>query len=121
MRAFLEAEISTFNRHGIDRFAFYSVPSMQGANAAYARRFCAAFSDSTCIVGEDPRLLAGLQRDMDGFGFDHLHGAGRRLYTLWLGDRLLASDVRPWTSSRSSSSAFSKPATSCIVCFLKRA
>jgi hypothetical protein len=95
MRAFLEAEISAFHQHGVDRFAFYSVPSMQGANAAYARRFCAALSSATCIVGEDPRLLAGLQRDMDWFDFDHLHGEGRRLYTLWLGDRLLARDIVP--------------------------
>lgn len=95
MRAFLKAEISAFHQHGVDRFAFYSVPSMQGANAAYARRFCAALSSAACIVGEDPRLLAGLQRDMDWFDFDHLHGEGRRLYTLWLGDRLLARDIVP--------------------------
>jgi hypothetical protein len=95
MRAFLKAEISAFHQHGVDRFAFYSVPSMQGANAAYARRFCEGFSGSTCIVGEDPRLLAGLQRDMDWFDFDHLNGEGRRLYTLWLGDRLLARDIAP--------------------------
>ena len=95
MRAFLEAEMSTLRGHGVDRFAFYSVPSMQGANAAYARRFCAAMSNFTCIFGEDPQLLAGLQRDMDWYDFDHLHGEGRRLYTRWLGDRLLAQDILP--------------------------
>ena len=95
MRAFLQAEMSTLHRHGVDRFAFYSVPSMQGANAAYARRFCAAMANFACIVGEDPQLLAGLQRDMDWYDFDHLHGEGRRLYTQWLGDRLLAQDILP--------------------------
>jgi hypothetical protein len=95
MRAFLEAEMSSLRGHGIERFAFYSVPSMQGANAAYARRFCAAMPNVTCIVGEDPQLLAGLQRDMDWYDFDHLHGEGRRLYTRWLGDRLLAQDILP--------------------------
>jgi hypothetical protein len=41
MSAFLAEEIATLQRHGVERFAFYSVPSMQGANVAYARRFCA--------------------------------------------------------------------------------
>jgi hypothetical protein len=95
MRAFLEAEMSSLRGHGIERFAFYSVPSMQGANAAYARRFCAAMPNVTCIVGEDPQLLAGLQRDMDWYDFDHLHGEGRQLYTRWLGDRLVAQDILP--------------------------
>jgi hypothetical protein len=95
MRAFLKAEISILRRRGVERFAFYSVPTMQGANAAYAHRFCAAISNFTCIVGEDPQLLAGLQRDVDWYDFDHLHGEGRRLFTRWLGDRLLAQDVLP--------------------------
>jgi hypothetical protein len=95
MRALLAAEMSTLREHGIERFAFYSVPSMQGDNVAYARRFCMAMPDFTCIVGEDPQLLAGLQRDIDWYDFDHLHGEGRRLYTRWLGDRLLAQDVLP--------------------------
>jgi len=95
MRALLEAEMSTLRRRGVHRFAFYSVPSMQGANAAYARRFCAAMSDFICIVGEDPQLLAGLQQDMDWYDFDHLHGEGRRLYTRWLGERLSARDILP--------------------------
>jgi len=95
MRAFLEAEMSTLNRRSVNRFAFYSVPSMQGANAAYARRFCAAMANFICIVGEDPQLLAGLQRDMDWYDFDHLHGEGRQLYTRWLGARLLAQDILP--------------------------
>jgi hypothetical protein len=95
MRAFLEAEMSSLHRHGVDRFAFYSVPSMQGANIAYARRFCAAMSSFTCIVGEDPQLLAGLQQDVDWYDFDHLNGEGRRLYTRWLGDRLSAQDILP--------------------------
>ena len=95
MRAFLEAEISILRRYGVGRFAFYSVPSMQGANAAYARRFCAAMPDFACIVGEDPQLLAGLQLDIDWYDFDHLHGEGRRLYTRWLGGRLLADNILP--------------------------
>ena len=95
MRALLEAEMSILREHGIERFGFYSVPSMQGDNVAYARRFCAAMPNFICIVGEDPQLLAGLQRDMDWYDFDHLHGEGRRLYTRWLGDRLLAQDILP--------------------------
>lgn len=95
MRAFLAAEISLLRQHGVGRFAFYSVPTMQGANVAYARRFCAAMSEFACIVGEDPRLLAGLQRDLDWYDFDHLHGEGRRLYTRWLGRRLLADNILP--------------------------
>jgi hypothetical protein len=33
----LAEEIATLQRHSVERFAFYSVPSMQGANVAYAR------------------------------------------------------------------------------------
>jgi hypothetical protein len=94
-RTFLEAEISLLRRHGVGRFAFYSVPTMQGANAAYARRFCAAMPDFACIVGEDPQLLAGLQKDIDWYDFDHLHGEGRRLFTQWLAGHLLAADILP--------------------------
>ena len=95
LRTFLEAEISLLRRRGVGQFAFYSVPTMQGANAAYARRFCAAMPNFACIVGEDPQLLAGLQRDVDWYDFDHLHGEGRRLYTRWLGHRLLADNILP--------------------------
>jgi hypothetical protein len=95
MRTFLDAEMSILRRHGVDRFGFYSIPSMQGANAAYARRFCAAMSGFICIVGEDPHLLAGLQRDTDWYDFDHLHGDGRRLFTRWLGARLAANKALP--------------------------
>ena len=95
MSAFLEAEMSALQRRGVSRFAFYSVPTMQGANAAYARRFCDAMSKFVCIVGEDPQLLAGLEQDADWYDFDHLHGEGRRLYTRWLGERLLAQELLP--------------------------
>ena len=95
MAAFLEEEISTLQRHGVDRFAFYSVPSMQGANVAYARRFCAAMSKFTCIVGEDPQLLAGLRHGTDWYDFDHLQGDGRDLFTKWLGDRLVEQGLLP--------------------------
>jgi len=95
MAAFLEEEISTLQRHGVDRFAFYSVPSMQGANVAYARRFCAAMSKFTCIVGEDPQLLAGLRHGTDWYDFDHLQGDGRDLFTKWLGDRFVEQGLLP--------------------------
>ena len=95
MAAFLEEEISTLHRYGIDRFAFYSVPSMQGANVAYARRFCAAMSEFTCIVGEDPELLAGLRYGAHWYDFDHLQGEGRELFTKWLGDRFAEHGVLP--------------------------
>jgi hypothetical protein len=95
MRAFLKEEMATLRRYGVDRFAFYSVPSMQGANVAYARRFCAAMSDFPCVVGEDPQLLAGLRRGADWYDFDHLQGEGRALYTQWLGDHLVEQGVLP--------------------------
>jgi len=94
MSAFLAEELATFRRHGIERFAFYSVPSMQGANVAYARRFCTA-SEFVCIVGEDPQLLAGLRHGIDWYDFDHLQGAGRELFTRWLGDRLVEMGMWP--------------------------
>ena len=51
MSAFLAEEIAMLQRHSVERFAFYSVPSMQGANVAYARRFCAAITKFACIIG----------------------------------------------------------------------
>jgi hypothetical protein len=95
MRAFLEEEMSLLRGYDAKRIAFYSVPSMQGFDVAYARRFCEAMSSFTCIVGEDPELLAGLRRDADWYDFDHLHDGGRQLYTRWLGNRLLALDASP--------------------------
>jgi hypothetical protein len=95
MRAFLKEEISTLHRYGVDRFAFYSVASMQGTNVAYARRFCATMSDFPCIVGDGPQLLAGLRRGADWYDFDHLQGEGRALYTQWLGDHLVEQGVLP--------------------------
>lgn len=81
MSAFLAEEITTLRRHNVQRFAFYSVPSMQGANIAYARRFCAAMTKFACIVGEDPELLANLRHSADWYDFDHLQGAGRAVFT----------------------------------------
>ena len=95
MSAFLAEEIAMLQRHGVERFAFYSVPSMQGANVAYARRFCAAMTKFACIVGEDPILLADLRHGADWYDFDHLQGKGRELFTSWLGDRLVAMGVWP--------------------------
>jgi hypothetical protein len=95
MSAFLAEEIATLQHHGVERLAFYSVPSMQGVNVAYARRFCAAMSEFACIVGEDPELLAGLRHAADWYDFDHLQGAGREVFTRWLGDRLVEMGVWP--------------------------
>jgi hypothetical protein len=95
MGAFLAEEISTLQRRGVERFAFYSVPSMQGANVAYARRFCARMTRFACIVGEDPELLVQLRHGADWYDFDHLQGKGRELFTSWLGDRLVATGVWP--------------------------
>ena len=95
IRRFIDAEVSILRQYGVDRFAFYSVPSMQGANVAYACRFCAAMSGFPSSIGEDPQLLAGLRRDIDWSDFDHLHGDGRRLYSRWLGGRLLAANILP--------------------------
>ena len=95
MSALLTAEMTMLRRHGVERFAFYSVPSMQGANVAYARRFCAAMSKFPCVVGEDPNLLARLREGRDWRDFDHLQGTGRELFTRWLGDRLVESGVWP--------------------------
>jgi hypothetical protein len=95
MSAFLAEEIATLQRHGAERFAFYLVPSMQGANVAYARRFCAAITEFACIIGEDPKLLADLRHGADWYDFDHLQGAGREVFTRWLGDRLVETGVWP--------------------------
>ena len=95
MRAFLAEEIAILRRHGVERFGFYSVPSMQGANVAYARRFCAAITKFACIIGEGPNLLAELRHGADWYDFDHLQGAAREVFTRWLGDRLLGMGVWP--------------------------
>jgi hypothetical protein len=95
MSAFLAEEIAILQRHGVERFAFYSVPSMQGANVAYARRFCAAITRFACIIGEDPDLLAELRHGADWHDFDHLQGAAREVFTRWLGDRLVETGVWP--------------------------
>jgi len=95
MSAFLAEEIAILQRHGVERFAFYSVPSMQGANVAYARRFCAAITKFACIIGEDPDLLAELRHGADWHDFDHLQGAAREVFTRWLGDRLVETGVWP--------------------------
>ena len=95
MSAFLAEEIAILQRQGVERFAFYSVPSMQGANVAYARRFCAAMAKFACIVGEDPNLLADLRHGADWYDFDHLKGAAQEVFTRWLGDRLVEMGVWP--------------------------
>jgi hypothetical protein len=95
MSAFLAEEIAILRRHGVERFAFYSVPSMQGANVAYARRFCAVTTNFACIIGEDPILLAELRHGADWYDFDHLQGAAREVFTRWLGERLLGLGVWP--------------------------
>jgi hypothetical protein len=95
MSAFLAEEIAILQRHGVERFAFYSVPSMQGANVAYARRFCAAITRFACIIGEDPDLLAELRHGADWHDFDHLQGPAREVFTRWLGDRLVETGVWP--------------------------
>ena len=95
MRALLAEEMAVLRSHGVDRFAFYSVPSMQGANVVYARRFCAAMREFPCIVGEDPTLLAMLQRGDEWHDFDHLRGMGGKLFTRWLGDRLIKAGLWP--------------------------
>jgi hypothetical protein len=95
MSAFLAAEIATLQRHGAGRFAFYSVPSMQGANVAYARRFCAAITNFACIIGEDPELLADLRHGADWYDFDHLQGSAPKVFTRWLGDRLVEMGMWP--------------------------
>jgi hypothetical protein len=95
MRAFLAEEIAMLRGHSVKRFAFYSVPSMQGANVAYARRFCAAITKFACIIGEDPELLAGLRHGADWYDLDHLQGAARAVFTRWLGDRLVEMGVWP--------------------------
>jgi hypothetical protein len=68
---------------------------MQGANVAYARRFCAAITKFACIIGEDPNLLADLRHGADWHDFDHLQGAAREVFTRWLGDRLGEMGVWP--------------------------
>ena len=93
MSAFLASEIETLQRHSVERFAFYSVPSMQGANVAYARRFCAAITNVACIIGEDPELLADLRHGADWYDFDHLQGSAPEVFTRWLGDRLVEMGV----------------------------
>jgi hypothetical protein len=95
MSAFLAEEIAMLQRHSVERFAFYSVPSMQGANVAYARRFCTAITKFACIIGEDRELLAELRHGADWYDFDHLQGAGREVFTRWLGDRLVETGVWP--------------------------
>lgn len=95
MSALLEEEMSMLRRYGVERFVFYSVPSMQGADVAYARRFCAAMFEFACIIGEDPQLLAELGHGTDWYNFDHLQGEGRELFTKWLGDRLVEQGVLP--------------------------
>jgi hypothetical protein len=95
MSAFLAEEIAVLQRHSVERFAFYSVPSMQGANVAYARRFCAAITKFACIIGEDPNLLVDLGHGADWYDFDHLQGAAREVFTRWLGDRLVETGVWP--------------------------
>jgi hypothetical protein len=95
MNAFLTAEIATLQRHSVERFAFYSVPSMQGANIAYARRFCAAITNFACIIGEEPQLLADLRHGADWYDFDHLQGSAPEVFTRWLGDRLVKMGVWP--------------------------
>jgi hypothetical protein len=95
MSAFLAEEIALLQRHTVVRFAFYSVPSMQGANVAYARRFCAAITKFACIIGEDPNLLAELRHGADWSDFDHLQGAAREVFARWLGDRLVEMGVWP--------------------------
>lgn len=95
MSAFLAEEIALLRSYGVQHFAFYSVPSMQGADVAYARRFCAAMRQFPCFVGEEPQLVDALEYGADWYDFDHLQGSGRTLFTRWLADRVVGAGVWP--------------------------
>jgi hypothetical protein len=68
---------------------------MQGANVAYAHRFCAGMTKFARINGQDPKLLVQLRHGADWYDFDHLQGKGRDLFTSRLGYRLVAMGVWP--------------------------
>jgi hypothetical protein len=95
MSAFLGEEMTILRRYGAQRFAFYSVPSMQGANVAYARRFCAGMRQFPCFVGEDPELLAAVAHGADWWDYDHLKDDGSRIFTRWLADRVVEAGAWP--------------------------
>ncbi len=95
MRAFLAEEMGILRGYGVNRFGFYSVPSMQGVDVAYARRFCTAMREFACIVAEEPELLDALRHGVDWYNFDHLQGVGREVFTRWLGDHLLEMGLWP--------------------------
>jgi hypothetical protein len=95
MRAFLSEEMAILRRGGAQRFAFYSVPSMQGANVAYARLFCAGMRQFPCFVGEEPRLLDALAHGADWWDYDHLKDDGSRIFTRWLADHIVEAGAWP--------------------------
>jgi hypothetical protein len=95
MSAFLAEEVATLRQYGAQRFAFFSVPSMQGANVAYARRFCAAMRQFPCFVGEEPALLSALAHGADWWDYDHLKDDGSRIFTRWLADHVVEAGAWP--------------------------
>ena len=95
MSAFLAEEMATLQHYGTRRFAFFSVPSMQGVNVVYARRFCAAMRQFPCFVGEEPELLDALGHGADWWDYDHLKDEGSRIFTRWLADHIVEAGVWP--------------------------
>ncbi len=91
----LDREIEMFRGDGATGFGFYQTPTTLPQEFTYALRFCAATSAYPCILADDPTLHAGLSHDSDWYDEYHLIGPGRRLYTLWLADRLLAQMTLP--------------------------
>ena len=58
-------------------------------------RACAAITNFACIIGEDPILLADLRHGADWYDFDHLQGSAPKVFTRWLGDRLVEMGMWP--------------------------
>jgi hypothetical protein len=95
MSALLTEEMAILRRSGAQHFAFYSVSSMQGANVAYARRFCAAMRQFPCFVGEEPQLLDAVAHGADWWDYDHLKDDGSRIFTRWLADHIVEAGAWP--------------------------
>lgn len=80
-------------KDGVQSVAYYFPPVTDPAARDYASGLCLGELQSfTCIIGDDPALLADLPPDVWA-DQGHLQEAGAAIYMNWLVDELIASGV----------------------------
>ena len=92
--------------HGVRSVAYYFPPVTEPSVRAYASGLCLGeLSGHTCIVGDDPALLANLPPELWADP-GHLMDEGAAIYLNWLADELIASGILQGTDDLRGTSPF---------------